>query len=983
MTIECFGCGRRIDREEAEFVGDLPHCPDCRPGSENGEKQPEEPGSPGANPGEDAEPSRRDAPDGVEVVEENGDVIARQQPDPETGVRTDPDEFRRFHELLISEAPEGYTPHYIKCKKGSKAPLTVSSWKQPEDRLSVEEAVAWLRDGGNIGIAGVARDTLIDLDIDDPELVDDDVKPTLRGVSRSRPRPPGGHGWYFADGEIPNIDSSAGEVRTDNQYVVAPGSHVPIVLSDPDDPDLEDIPKGDRENVGRYTIAEERTAATLEYEELPAVYREEHEERQAVVEERPDRRDEPPEPTGDGPGRSAVFDLDITDVTGLSWGYRGVNPIGHHNNDHHGNDQYFKIDRQKGARDFKDNVSYSPASWVLADAGERDPRNPNGGLTDREYFIFWKYCKERNLVADDDPIPRRALRHVAREETDWDGDLVEVTTRDGETFEGLPRDVYTAAIEGVREVYNLTPGRDARTGHDGETGGEKAAQATADGGVSTASAGTADADSLDAPEPPETMVNLTPTCVKAKAGLGEDDNISDLNSQQKAACAWQCLRGSEYLHVRARRDNGELWSYDDGIWKAEGERTLRHAGTTALGAMNYGSAVLTELKEQVRSDMSAEIEGDELGLEPGQVAVENGLLDLETAAEHKNTDAVRELTPEDYAMTRLPVEYDPSAESNEWADLVEEWAEDGRADMLQEYVGYCLHIGALPIHRALLLVGKGANGKGTFLSVVRALLGEENTSSIELQTLANEHNAVADYYGSLANIDDDLSSRQLGSGLGMFKKLTAGDRVRARRLYEEGFEFDAVGKQLYAANEVPDVDVPEDDEAFWRRWVLVEFPNHYPPSERDPELKDRFTSPARLSGVLNWAIEGWHRLLEQGHFTGEERFAQGKRERWQEWGDSIEKFVAECVERDEDASNKSTGNVHRVYSAWARQNDERNLGQQKLTMELKNEELGYSTSVRPGGTGTPTHGYKALSFTDEAPELDDTPERGRGQQRFD
>ncbi len=98
-----------------------------------------------------------------------------------------------------------------------------------------------------------------------------------------------------------------------------------------------------------------------------------------------------------------------------------------------------------------------------------------------------------------------------------------------------------------------------------------------------------------------------------------------------------------------------------------------------------------------------------------------------------------------------------------------------------------------------------------------ALLGPENTTSIELQTLANEEKAVADFYGALANIEDDLSARKLGACLGMFKKLVGGDRVRTRRLYEDGSEFDATGKHLYTANEVPDVNVPDDDEAFWRR----------------------------------------------------------------------------------------------------------------------------------------------------------------------
>jgi putative DNA primase/helicase len=398
--------------------------------------------------------------------------------------------------------------------------------------------------------------------------------------------------------------------------------------------------------------------------------------------------------------------------------------------------------------------------------------------------------------------------------------------------------------------------------------------------------------------------------------------------------------------------------------------------------MNYGANVLAELKAQTRSDPRVEVEADEFGLEPGTVAVENGLVYLNAAADGADDDARRDLEPEDYALTRLPVKYDPDATADEWTDYVDEWAEDGRADALQEYVGYCLHVGAVPIHRALLLVGSGSNGKGTFLYVVRALLGRDNTSSIELQTLANEKDAVADFYGSLANIDDDLSARKLGQGLGMFKKLVAGDRVRARRLYEDGFEFDAVGKHLYAANEVPQVDVADDDEAFWRRWLLVEFPNEYPPGERESDLRDRLTEPDALSGVLNWAIDGWVRLLDQGHFTGEEQYAQAKRERWQAWGDSVDKFVSECVEHDPDAENVSTSDVHRVYAAWCRENGERPASQQKLTAKLKNEDLDYAKRVRPGGTGTPTRGYKTLAFTDDAPDVDDTPERGTGQQQL-
>ena len=472
--------------------------------------------------------------------------------------------------------------------------------------------------------------------------------------------------------------------------------------------------------------------------------------------------------------------------------------------------------------------------------------------------------------------------------------------------------------------------------------------------------------------------------VKHISGLGEDDNISDLNDREKAACVWELIKKSDEHHVRCRREDGTFWAYDDGVWQYDDDRTLRHAARKALGPMNYGDNVLKELKSQVRGDIHAEVEGDELGLDTGMLAVENGLLNLDEAAEGHGYDALRELRPDDHALVRLPVEYDPDADYDEWHDRVEEWAEEGRADALQEYVGYCLHVGGMPIHRALLIVGGGANGKSTFLEVVKSLLGEENITSTELQTLANEDYAKAEFEGKLANIDEDLSSRKLGHGIGMFKKLIAGNRIRARRPYESEFSFSPAGKQLYAANEVPDVgnDVADDDEGFWRRWLLVEFPNHYSVEERDPQLTDRLTTPEYLSAVLNWAIDGRRRLLERGYFTGEYRSAFEKRDRWRAWGDSLEEFIAGHVVHEDDADNVSTSYAHKRYQAWCRENDKEAVGQRKFTTRLRDSEtdVGYEQSVRT--EDGVRNGYKHLGFSEEVPELD-TDERDDGQEGFD
>ena len=461
-------------------------------------------------------------------------------------------------------------------------------------------------------------------------------------------------------------------------------------------------------------------------------------------------------------------------------------------------------------------------------------------------------------------------------------------------------------------------------------------------------------------------------CAEAGINPSEGEHIADLNDKQKAAATWRLIKRSDEYHVRAHRDTGALWAYESGVWDSTGERTLQFAARKAVNPENYGANLLNELKAQVRADPYAEIDDDTLGLEPGAVAVENGYVDLRAAA--GDGDALRPLEPEDYALAKLPVEYDPDATSAPWREFVADVVESAKIDAVQEYVGYTLHRGEMPFNRALLLVGSGANGKSTFLNVVRELLGPENTETKPVHKF-DKDNAVADLYGKLANIDADLSEGSLSSrGLATFKRLVGDDRVTGRHLYEDAFTFEPAAKHLYACNQVPDVSniVSDNDTAFWRRWVIVQFPNYFPPRDRDPTLEGTLTSDEHLSGVLNWAIEGWGRLMEQGAFTNIETTPDETRRLWQSWGDSADEFLSQCVETDPSATNVTTGEAWEVYKEWCRREGKDATGQRDFTNTAKasDVDLGYKTSVRTKRHRSPRGGYKAFGLTDDAPDLD-------------
>ena len=154
-------------------------------------------------------------------------------------IKTNPEEFRRFHCLLTKQNPN-YHPYYFALNSNRKDPIEGVSWKAA--RLSFEDALDKMQRGFNIGIAGTDTDNLVIIDIDDLKKVNDS-KPTL--ITKSRKRI-GMHCFYFSEDEKSDnifVDSAkqniatekCGEVRSSWQYVVVAGSYVPVDPQEKDD----------------------------------------------------------------------------------------------------------------------------------------------------------------------------------------------------------------------------------------------------------------------------------------------------------------------------------------------------------------------------------------------------------------------------------------------------------------------------------------------------------------------------------------------------------------------------------------------------------------------------------------------------------------------------------------------------------------------------------------------------------------------------
>ncbi len=271
------------------------------------------------------------------------------------------------------------------------------------------------------------------------------------------------------------------------------------------------------------------------------------------------------------------------------------------------------------------------------------------------------------------------------------------------------------------------------------------------------------------------------------------------------------------------------------------------------------------------------------------LCLQNGVLEL-------NPLEVRPHEPEPRFTRQLPVVFDPGATCPEFLQFLEEILPDSELrEIVQLLFGYCLKAGNW-LQRAFLLWGGGNNGKSTLLRVLAALLGPDAVAARTLQALSSDKFAKASLYGKLANICPDLPAAPVAY-TGAFKALTGQDPITGERKYQNSFTFLNEAVLIFSANQRPPVDDPTV--AFWRRWVILPFEVNFEGQE-DRHLLKRLTTPAEVSGVLNWALEGLRKLLELGDFPTMES-SEARKEEWKRQSDSLYWFIQECVVRDPDS----------------------------------------------------------------------------------
>lgn len=233
-------------------------------------------------------------------------------------------------------------------------------------------------------------------------------------------------------------------------------------------------------------------------------------------------------------------------------------------------------------------------------------------------------------------------------------------------------------------------------------------------------------------------------------------------------------------------------------------------------------------------------------------------------AVHKNGKVELLEHDEKYNFTyQLGFDYDPDAKCPVFDKFMNtSLADKDLVDAIGEFLGYVLNTNSKNHEKALMLYGDGSNGKSTLINIAKHLFGKENISVVEL-TEMGEMTKTALMEGKLLNISSDTKSKGLDTSA--FKKIVSGEPVLGKYLWKDVYTIESLPKVVIALNKLP-FHNGDNSEGFYRRFLLVPWRIIIQEEDKDYELESKVVEN-ELPAILNFAIEGMHRLAEQGSFT--------------------------------------------------------------------------------------------------------------------
>jgi putative DNA primase/helicase len=318
--------------------------------------------------------------------------------------------------------------------------------------------------------------------------------------------------------------------------------------------------------------------------------------------------------------------------------------------------------------------------------------------------------------------------------------------------------------------------------------------------------------------------------------------------------------------------------------------------------------------------------------------VENGTVDLRTGELRKHSQI-------DLITRVAPIAYDGAAEAPRFEQFLLEIMDNdaARVAFIQRWFGYCA-TGETSEQKMVLHIGPGANGKSTLLDAVGSVFGEyAGTAPPGLLTAptSDRHPAeIADLAGRrLVTAHESDEGSILREAL--LKQATGGDRLKARFMRQDFFEFSPTHKLQLLTNHKP--TVRGQDYALWRRLLLVWYKVSFGAAtdviagiaQRERDMSLGMKLAAEKVGIFNWVVKGAVEWYKNGLNPPDSVIEASAAYRVEQ--DRLMLFVSDVCILDSEAFTPINGpfGLYGAYTRWCKENGYHAIASSRFANEIE------------------------------------------------
>ena len=328
-----------------------------------------------------------------------------------------------------------------------------------------------------------------------------------------------------------------------------------------------------------------------------------------------------------------------------------------------------------------------------------------------------------------------------------------------------------------------------------------------------------------------------------------------------------------FVHgVLYRVDSAGLWRPFDQLEKFIGENVN---GQKLCRTRGHYRAIADHVRDLQRDDEFFEHAAT-------GVCTPTGFIQLDVKAAGISKAA---LTPAHHQQYMLPASPDKQAKMPLFQGLLDTALDPEQIALLQQMFGGALFGIVALWHLVFLFLGPGRTGKSTVLRILEAIFDPASVSALSPYRWDSEYYTVQ-LAGRLLNIVGEVDpDRPLPAA--DFKNIVGRDLVAGRHPTHRPVFFRNTATHVFAGNSLP---VTRDrTDAFFARWICLDFRNPIPREKRIPDLAERIIAD-ELPAVLYWACQGAVKLARAGRFM-ETNAHRGLMARWRREANPVEQFL--------------------------------------------------------------------------------------------